>query len=69
MDRNNLLSFARLDEDPGFRRAVYEQNPSEVGSDIFQSKGITLIVALLVSLGLWGVIWLAVASLVARVAG
>jgi hypothetical protein len=69
MNRNNLLNFARLDEDVGFCRAVYEQNPSEVGSDIFQSKGITLIVALLVSLGLWGVIWLAVASLVARVAG
>jgi hypothetical protein len=69
MNRNNLLSFARLDEGAGFRRAVYEQDPSEVGLDIFQSKGITLIVALLVSLGLWGVIWLAVASLVARVAG
>ena len=68
MNRNNLLSFARLDEGAGFRRAVYEQDPSEVGLDIFQSKGITLIVALLVSLGLWAAICFAVAAVVARVA-
>ena len=69
MDRNNVLRFTPLDEGAGFRRSASEHDLSEVAFDFFRNKGGGLIVALLVSLGLWGVIWLAVASFVARVAG
>jgi hypothetical protein len=69
MDRNNVLNFTRLGVGPDFRGAMREQDRSEVGIDIFRNNGIGLIAGLLVSLGLWGAIGVAVASLVSRVAG
>jgi hypothetical protein len=69
MDGNNVLNFTRLSEGAGFRGAAAEKDQSEIAFDILRSKGFALVVALLVSLGLWGVIWLAVASFVSRVAG
>jgi hypothetical protein len=69
MDRNNVLNFTRLDEAVGFRGTMREQDRRGVGIDIFQNNGIGLIVALLVSLGLWAVIWLAAASVLSRLAG
>jgi hypothetical protein len=68
MDGNNVLNFTRLDEGVGFHGATSEQDLSGVGFDIFRNNRIGLIVALLVSLGLWGVIWLALASLVSWIA-
>jgi hypothetical protein len=69
MDRDNVLNFTRLEVGPDFRGAMREQDRSEVGIDSFKYNGIGLIAALLVSLGLWGAIGVAVASLVSRVAG
>jgi hypothetical protein len=69
MDRNNVLNFTRLNEGAGFRGAISEQDLSGVGLHIFRNNGIGLIVALLVSLGLWAVIWRAVASFVFWVGG
>jgi hypothetical protein len=68
MERN-LLSLTPLDGQGDSHGAIYEQDLSEVGFDIFRSPGIGLIFALLVSLGLWAVIWRAVVYLASWVAG
>jgi hypothetical protein len=59
----------RLKEGAGFRGALSEQDISGVEFHIFRTNAIGLIVALLVSLWLWGVIWRAVALFVSWVAG
>jgi hypothetical protein len=69
MGSNNVLRFTPLNERASFRGAASKQDLSEVALDIFRKKTIGLIIAFLVSLGLWGIIWLAVASFVSRVAG
>jgi hypothetical protein len=69
MNRNNVLNFTRLDGRAGFRDAMSEQDLSGVGRHIFRNNQIALVVALLVSLGLWGVIWRAVASFVSWMGG
>jgi len=69
MDRYNVLNFTPLDAGPNFRGAMREPDRSQVGTDIFGNNGLGLIAALLVSLGLWGAIGVAVASVVSRVAG
>jgi hypothetical protein len=68
MDRTNVLSLIRLDEVKGFRSAMSEQDLPWVGFDIPRSNAIWLLVALLISLGLWVGIWFAVASFVSWVA-
>jgi hypothetical protein len=59
MHRNNVLNFARFDEEPDFSRAASEPYLSQVGLDIFRNNKIGLMVALLVSSGLWGALLLA----------
>jgi hypothetical protein len=67
MNKDNVLSFNRSSERVSFHSPAFEQHPSVVEYDIFRSKGMVLIVALLLSLGLWAMIWLAVASIVSRI--
>jgi hypothetical protein len=69
MDKTSVLNLMRLDARAGFRGAMSEPDLSWVGFDIPRDNGIWLFVAFLVSLGLWGAIWFAVASLVSWAAG
>jgi hypothetical protein len=64
MDRNNVLNYTHSEDDRLFRAARFEQDLSEVESDISWNKGIMLIVALMLSLTLWAVIGIAVAALI-----
>jgi hypothetical protein len=64
MDRSNVLNYTGPKDAVRFRRALFEQEPSEVEVDIFRNKRIMLIVALALSLGLWAAIGVAVATLI-----
>ena len=66
MDTDNVLNFSRPDENRAFGGAAFEISLSAVERRIFHNKGIALLFAMLLSLGLWAGIWLAVAALVAR---
>jgi hypothetical protein len=63
MDRSNVLNFSRPDATMPFPIGAFEQDLSEVEFDLVRNKGLGLILALIVSLGLWAMIWLAIASL------
>jgi len=64
MDRNNVLNYTRSEDNGFLRAAMFEQDLSEVEPDIYRNKGIMLIIALMLSLGLWAVIGIAVAALI-----
>jgi hypothetical protein len=63
MDRSNVLNFARSDAPMTFAIGAFEQDLSEVELDLARTRGLGLILALVVSLGLWVMIWLAIATL------
>jgi hypothetical protein len=65
MHRLNVLNSLRLYDGDDFRAALSAQSLFFIS----RSNAISLIVALLVSLGLWGGIGFAVASLVSWVVG
>ena len=64
MDRNNVLNYTRREDRMFFHTAGFEQDLSQVERDIFPHKGMILIVALMLSLGLWAIIAVAVATLI-----
>jgi hypothetical protein len=64
MDKINVLHFVGRDEGVAFSSAVFEPDLFESDEATLRDKGMGLIVALVLSLGLWVVIWLAVASFV-----
>jgi len=63
MDGYDRVNFSLPDEQQRFYAALFEQDPFELEGDSFSNKGRMLIVALLLSLGLWTVIGVAVAAL------
>jgi hypothetical protein len=63
MDRSNALNFSRSDTSVPYPTGVFEHDLSEVELDLVRNKGVGLILALIVSLGLWAMIWLAIATL------
>jgi hypothetical protein len=65
MASNNVLILPRREERSGFRSAIFEPDAAETESNTFRIKGVTLIVALMLSLGLWAIIGIAVAALFA----
>jgi hypothetical protein len=67
MNNHNVLNFVRPDKGVAARSAAYERELPDAGEDYdLRDKGMGLLVAVVVSLGLWAIIWLVVASFVSE---
>jgi hypothetical protein len=60
---NNLIDLLNADDNADFAATSFEQYASEPETNII-NNGVGLIVALVLSLGLWAMIWVAVCALI-----
>jgi hypothetical protein len=64
VSRNHAIDFNVVRDKANFVTALLESELSEVEFDIFNKKKICLVFALMLSLGLWAIIWVAVSAII-----
>jgi hypothetical protein len=66
MSRSDLINFNSLKEKSPFLLAFFHEMRSEVEAEGSSDRRLGLILALVLSLGLWAIIWVVVAALIGR---